>query len=322
MTENAASVARSSGSGAGALTRRRKREFLRSLPCLFLILPATLYLIVFNYLPMFGIVIAFKEFNYRKGIFGSDWVGLENFQFFFTSQDALRVTLNTVLYSVAFIVTGMLAAIFIALLLYEVKSKGNLKYFQTTMILPHFLSWVVVAYMVYVLFNPNYGLANQLVRLFGGEEIGWYMDPSRWPWIFIFVNIWKSIGMNSIIYYAALMGIDESLFEAAQLDGANRIKQIRHISLPSLIPIVCILLIMSVGGIMRGDFGLFYQVPMDVGALYPTTDIIDTYIYRGLRQGNMSVSAAVGLFQSLVGLILVVSANALIRKLSNENSMF
>ena len=294
----------------------------KNLPYLFLVLPACIYLLIFNYLPMFGVVLAFKKFSYRKGILGSPWAGWTNFSYFFTSQDAFRVTFNTIVYNIAFIILGTLAAILVALLLYEVPRRGVLKYAQTTMILPHFLSWVIVAYMVLLLLNPQYGLLNQLIVSLGGESVSWYSETKYWPAILIICHIWKGVGMGCILYYAALMGIDESLFEAAELDGANRIQQIVHISLPSLIPIMCIQLIMATGGIMRGDFGLFYQVPMDVGMLYPVTDVIDTYIYRFMISGNMGISSSVGLFQSLVGLILVVSTNALVRKISYENRMF
>lgn len=302
--------------------RTKKARFVRNMRYLVLALPAVIYLFIFNYMPMFGVVLAFKNFKPRYGILGSPWVGFDNFSFFFRSIDCGRILRNTVLYNVAFIILGMAAAIFVALLLYEIKSKRALKYYQTTMILPYFISWVVVAYIGLILLSPTYGIINQVLAVFGVSKIAWYQDPKYWPFILVAFHIWKSVGMDSIIYYAQLMGVDESLYEAAQLDGANRFQQIIHVSIPSLIPVASILLIMSVGGIMGGDFGLFYQIPMDVGLLYPATDIIDTYVYRYMTHNNIGVSSAVGLLQAVVGLVMVLTANGIVRKVSYENRMF
>lgn len=286
------------------------------------IIPAAVLIFLFNYIPMFGLTMAFKDFNPNLGIFGSEWNGLENFKFFFQSQDAVRITRNTVLYGFTFQLTSIFFAVCLALLMYEVKRKLACKIYQTMFIIPNFISWVLVAYIVYALLNPSLGIVNNILALFGKEGVDWYSKTEAWPYILTICNIWKNIGMNSIIYYAALMGIDNSLFEAARVDGANKFQEIIHITIPELTSVIIIVFILGMGNIIRGDFGLFYQVPKDVGILYPATDIIDTYVYRGLQGGNLSVSAAVGLFQGVVGLILVVTTNAIVKKIDSEKSMF
>lgn len=287
-----------------------------------LALPALLYFFIFHYLPMFGVILAFKDYKYSEGILGSAWAGLKNFEFFFSSQDAFRVTRNTVGYGAVFIVVGNIAAVSVALLLYEIRSKAALKVYQTSMILPRFLSWVIVGYITYAILNPSLGALNQLLQYLGYSPVDWYADPKYWPFIITFSDIWKHVGLNSIIYYAALMSIDPELFEAAKIDGAGRWKQMRSISIPSLVPVITIIAILAIGNLFRGDFGLFYQLPRDVGVLYPATDIIDTYVYRGLRQGDIGITAAVGLFQSAVGLVLVLVSNWIIKKTRPENALF
>ena len=286
-------------------------------------LPGVLALLIFSYIPMVGVIVAFKDYRNNLGIFGSEWVGFKNFEFFFTSQDAWRLIRNTVGYGILFIILGIVCAVFVAILLYEVRSRKALKYYQTTMILPYFLSWVIVGYITYILLEPNMGIINQILGVFGIEGRQWYSEPKYWVFILPIVQVWKTVGLNSIMYYAALMGIDEQLFEAATLDGAGRIKQIWYISIPSLIPLMIILTILHIGNVIRGDFGLFYTIPRDVGLLYPTTDIIDTYVYRGLRTGDdIGITAAVGLFQSVVGLIMVVGTNLIVRKIDPESALF
>lgn len=287
-----------------------------------LCIPVVLYFIFFHYLPMFGSVLAFKNYNYTEGILGSRWVGFNNFKFFFCSQDAWRLTRNTIGYAIVFILTNLVSSVGFALLLFEIESKKCIKTYQTIAILPHFLSWVIVGYVTYILFNHEYGVINNLLETFFGKSIKWYTSPQYWPVILTVVNIWKTVGMNSIMYYAALMGIDHSIYEAAMIDGANRWQQVKVISIPSLVPMMTILTIMAVGGIFRSDFGLFYQIPRDVGALYPTTDVIDTYLYRGLRSGDIGITAAVGLFQSVVGLVTVLTTNAIVKKIEPDNAMF
>ncbi|MEF2246210.1 ABC transporter permease [Paenibacillus sp. IITD108] len=304
------------------MSKSAKKYIRLNLPLLLLALPALLYFFIFHYLPMFGVILAFKDYKYSEGILGSAWAGLKNFEFFFSSQDAFRVTRNTVGYGAVFIVVGNIAAVSVALLLYEIRSKAALKVYQTSMILPRFLSWVIVGYITYAILNPSLGALNQLLQYLGYSPVDWYADPKYWPFIITFSDIWKHVGLNSIIYYAALMSIDPELFEAAKIDGAGRWKQMRSISIPSLVPVITIIAILAIGNLFRGDFGLFYQLPRDVGVLYPATDIIDTYVYRGLRQGDIGITAAVGLFQSAVGLVLVLVSNWIIKKTRPENALF
>lgn len=308
------------------LHRRSKKQqssvIKENLQLLLLALPAIIYYFVWQYLPMFGLVLAFKKLNYEKGILGGPWVGLENFKFFFASQDAWRITRNTVGYSITFIILNIVAAVTIALLMYEINRKFFIKFFQTTMILPRFMSWVIVGYITYAFLNPTHGIFNQMFNLLGISKVNWYADIKFWPFILIFAELWKGVGLNSIMYYASLMGADESLYESARMDGANRWQQTLHISIPHLVPLMTILGLLSLGNIFRGDFGLFYQIPMDIGILYPVTDIIDTYIYRGLSNGQYTVATAVGLFQSFVGLGCILMANWAVRKIDPEKSLF
>lgn len=303
--------------------KSRWKEFRDNAELSALTVPGIILLLVFSYIPMLGIIIAFKDYRNNLGIFGSKWVGFQNFKFFFTSQDAWRIGRNTVGYGILFIVLNLIAAVFVAILLYEVRKKIALKFYQTSMILPHFLSWVIVGYITYILLEPDMGILNKIIKAFGGEGLQWYSEPKYWVFILPIVNLWKNIGLKTIMYYAALMGIDEQLYEAAQLDGAGRFKQILYITLPSLVPLMTILTILDVGHIIKGDFGLFYTIPRDVGLLYPTTDIIDTYVYRGLRTGDdIGITTAVGLFQSVVGFLMVVGTNLVVKKISPENSLF
>lgn len=303
--------------------KSRWKDFRDNAELSALMIPGMLLLLVFAYIPMLGIIIAFKDYRNNLGIFKSKWVGFDNFKFFFTSQDAWRIGRNTVGYGLLFIILGLIAAVLIAILLYEVHNRAALKFYQTSMILPHFLSWVIVGYITYILLEPDMGILNKIIQAFGGKGLQWYSEPKYWVFILPIVNVWKTVGLKSIMYYAALMGIDEQLYEAAQLDGAGRFKQILYITLPSLVPLMVILTILDVGHIIKGDFGLFYTIPRDVGLLYPTTDIIDTYVYRGLRTGDdIGITTAVGLFQSVVGFLMVVGTNLIVKKISPENSLF
>lgn len=289
---------------------------------LLLCMPAVICYILFNYVPMGGLILAFKNFRYDLGLFGSPWAGMENFNFLFKSIDLVRIVRNTVGYSATFIVVNLVTNVAVALLLFEVSSRKALKAYQTMMTLPNFLSWVIVGFITYAIFNPTLGVLNQLRTSLGMEFIDVYAEPAYWPFILVFVNTWKGVGMGCLMYYASLISVDTALFEAAKIDGANRWQQTVHISLPSLIPLMTIMTIMAVGNMFRGDFGLFYQIPRNVGVLYPTTDVIDTYVYRGLQQGNFGMSSAVGLVQSVVGLVLVSATNFIVSKISPENSMF
>lgn len=286
------------------------------------IIPVVLVLI-FNYLPMGGIIIAFKDYRYNLGIFGSEWVGFKNFEFFFKSTEFVRITWNTLYMNFVFIIIGTISSVLTAVLLFGLKSRNTTKVFQTTLITPHFLSWVVVAYMVYAFLNPQYGFLNVFLEKLGMKKVDWYATPGAWPIILSIAYVWKTVGMDSVVYYAALMGIDTSLFEAADIDGANPIQKFRTIIIPELVPLLTILTILKVGNIFRADFGLFYQLPRDVGLLYSTTDVIDTYIFRAMRVvGDMSMSSAVGLLQSVVGFVLVVLTNYITGKIDPDSTLF
>lgn len=288
----------------------------------FLLLPGLALFFVFNYMPMYGVIMAFKKFNPNLGIWGSPWSGMKNFEFFFTSQDALTVTRNTVLYNSTFIVLDLIFAVVLALLLYCLRSKIALKFYHTIIVLPKFLSAVLIAFIAYAVLNAQYGVLNAAIQAVGGSAVDWYSKPEAWPFILTIVHLWQYVGNNSILYYATLMSIDDSLFEAAKIDGASKLQMIMKICIPHLKSVMIITTILAIGGIFGGDFGLFYQVPKNIGMLYPTTDIIPTYVFRGLEDGNLAISAAIGLFQSLVGMVLVIITNAIVRKISPENSLF
>ncbi len=278
---------------------------------------------IFNYLPMIGAVIAFKDYKYNDGIFGSKWVGLRNFEMFFKSKDFANVAWNTIYLNFIFIIIGTICAVTLAILLFNVVGRKNVKTYQTIFITPYFLSWVVVGYIAYSFLNPAYGILNQLLNALGLGNIDVYSKPGLWPIILTIANVWKNVGMDSVIYYAALMGIDTSLFEAADVDGVNRFQKVWYITIPSLISLITILTILKIGNIFRADFGLFYQLTRDVGQLYSTTDVMDTYIYRTLKVWNdVSLSSAAGLLQSVVGFVLVIVTNTVTKRIDKDCALF
>jgi len=294
-----------------------------NLQLLLLQVPGIILVFLFSYLPMYGIIVAFKKFNPNLGIWGSKWVGLKNFEFFFKSQDKFIIIRNTVLYNLWFMVIGLVAAVAIALMMYNLRKRYLVKTYNTIMILPRFLSSVLIAYIVYALLNPASGVINQLLVSMGSKAVDWYAKPEAWPFILTIVYIWQHCGYDSIIYYAALMGINPELFEAATIDGANKWQQTWNIAIPELVSLMIIKTILAFGSIFGGDFGLFYQTTRNVSALYPTTDIINTYTFRLLMENNRpEVSAAIGLVQSVVGLFLIVTVNLVVKKISPEDSLF
>ncbi|MBC1459139.1 sugar ABC transporter permease [Listeria newyorkensis] len=295
---------------------------------LFMVLPGVAWFLIFAYLPMFGTVIAFKDYRvdgngFISSLMSSDWVGLENFKFLFRTDDAFIITRNTVLYNLVFIVVGLLLGVALAIVFNSLVNKRMAKVYQTGMLFPYFLSWVVVSYFLYSFLSEDSGLLNSLIVSFGGDPISWYSDPKYWPFILIFMNIWKGLGYGSIVYLAAIAGIDRNYYEAAMIDGAGKWQQIRHVTIPALTPLIIILTILNVGKIFNSDFGLFYQLPRNSGPLYPVTDVIDTYVYRGLTSlGDISMSAAAGLYQSIVGFILVMLTNYIVKKIDPEYALF
>ena len=285
-------------------------------------LPAILFLFVFKYVPLYGLVLPFKDYKLDLGFFGSDWIGFRNFEYLVRSKDVLIATRNTLLYNLVFIFLGMVVSVIIALLLFEVGRKA-VKTYQTMLLLPYFVSWVVVSYVVTAFLDMEHGVFNSVITSMGGERIMWYNDPKYWPFILAFFGVWKGMGYNAVMYYANLMGIDKELFEAAEIDGAGRIKRMWYISVPMLKTIIIILMIMSVGSIFYGDFGLFYNLPRNSPILYPTTDVVDTFVFRAMMQlGDVGMSSAAGFVQSVLGFILVVTTNFIVSKIDNENAMF
>jgi putative aldouronate transport system permease protein len=300
------------------------RSIKRYIPLFIMMVPGLIYLVINNYLPMFGLVIAFKNIDYRKGILGSDWAGLKNFEYLFKSSDAWIITRNTVLYNVTFIIIGTIAAIMVAIILNEIRSKFLSRLYQTVILLPFLMSMVIVSYLVYAGLSTETGFLNKtILPMMGMQPIDWYSEAKYWPVVLTIVNLWKGIGFSCIIYLASIVGIDGEFYEAATLDGATKWQQIIHITIPLIKPVIIMTTILSIGRIFNSDFGLFYQVPMDSGALYSTTNTIDTYVYRGLlKMGDVGMSSAANLYQSVVGFILVILSNAFIKKVSKEDAMF
>ncbi|NLC44166.1 MAG: sugar ABC transporter permease [Clostridiales bacterium] len=299
------------------------RNLYKNKAFLLLSLPMMLVVFVFNYIPMVGVIVAFKKFRYNLGIFGSEWNGLNNFKFFFRNPDALKVITKTVSYNAVFIILGIVIPVGVALLLYEIKNRKLLKIYQTTMFIPYFLSWVVVAYMAYAFLNPASGMLNNLRVLMGQEKISWYTKPIYWIFILPIANTWKGLGFGALVYYASLMSIDPEYFEAATIDGANKLQVIWNITIPFLYPLMTILTILAIGGIFSSDFGLFFQLPMDSKLLYKTTDVIDTYIYRAMAvNSNIDTASAAGLIKSVVGFVLVITTNAIVNKINSDYALY
>lgn len=299
-------------------------QFKQFIPLYILLLPALVYIFINNYIPMPGIIAAFKRYNKQKGIYGSDWVGLNNFKFIFSGQDAGIMIRNTLLYNIVFIVLGMIVGVTLAILITDVRSKRAKKIYQSSILLPYLISIVVVSYIVFAFLSGENGLLNNgLLKALGKDPILWYSEPKYWPFILTFVNLWKGTGYGTLIYIAGITGIDPSFYEAARLDGASRWQQVKSITLPCLVPSLITMSLLSIGHIFSSDFGLFYQVPQNSGALYSVTQTIDTYVYRSLMaSGGIGRSAAAGFFQSVVGFLMVITANGIVRKVSAENAMF
>ena len=306
------------------ITKVKKQKKNSNIPLLLIALPGIAYLIINNYIPMFGIFLAFKDYSFMKGVFGSDWCGIENFRFLFQTKDALIMTRNTILYNIAFIIIGTVISIIIAIFMCELGEKARVKFFQGALLLPNLLSWVVIAFIAYAFLNADTGFINNtILKAMGKDPVSWYNNASAWPGILILVFLWKNMGYQSIVYMASISGIDKSLYEAAAIDGASKRKQIFSITLPLLKPTVVMLVLMAVGRIFYSDFGLFYQVPQNSGALFNVTQTIDTYVYRGLMErSSVGMSAAAGFYQSVVGFVLVLLANYAVRKVDSDNALF
>lgn len=306
------------------MKKSKVKAYKEHWPLYLMMLPGLLYLLINNYIPMAGIVIAFKKLNFAKGIWGSDWVGFKNFKFLFSSPDAWLITRNTLLYNVAFIIVNMVVGIAVAILICEVTSKKMKKLYQSAILLPFLMSMVILSYIVYALLSSENGLVNNtILQALHMKPIQWYQQTKYWPFILIIANCWKGVGYGCLIYIASLIGIDSSYYEAARLDGATKWQEITKITLPCLVPTIVTLLLLSIGRIFYSDFGLFYQVPMNSGVLFPVTNVIDTYVYRALiEQGNISMSSAAGVYQSVVGFVIVMFSNWIVRKVDKDQALF
>ena len=296
----------------------KKAKFKRWAPLYLMMAPGLIYLFINNYMPMAGLVVAFKNYNVVDGIFGSPWAGLSNF------NDAWTITRNTLLYNIVFIIINLILGIAFAIFICDIRSKACKTIYQSAILLPFLMSIVIVSYITFAFFSGDNGMLNKtILPFFGKEAINWYSESKYWPVILVIVNTWKGVGYGCLIYISSISGIDPSFYEAAELDGASKWKQIRYITLPSIMPSVITLTLLNIGRIFYSDFGLFYQVTQNSGQLYDTTNVIDTYVYRALLQsGNIGMASAAGFYQSIVGFACVLLANVVVRKLSPENAMF
>ena len=320
-------MSKKNSKAAVAAPRRKERTFLQNViryrVLIFMCLPAILFFFAFNYMPLPGIWVAFVKYNYRSGIFGSKFVGLQNFEFLAESGKLLTLTRNTILYNLAFILLGNILAVFVAILLNEMRSKWFKKVSQTMMFLPYFISQVLVGLLVYSLLNFDTGFINSILTSLGLEKWQPYADAKVWPVLMVIIYLWQQTGYNSVVYFAAIMGIDAEMIEASRVDGANGFQKIRYIILPSLKPTIVILILFALGGIVKGNFGLFYNIIGSNSILYETTDIIETFVYRAtMTDFNFSTASAVGLYQSIIGFVIVMTVNYIVKKIEPDYSLF
>lgn len=302
-------------------TKRKSHWFYfkKNLPLTLMALPGLILLILFKYLPLSGIILAFKRYNIRDGIFGSMWNGLENFEYLFKTKDAWIITRNTLGYNLVFIVLDLLLAVAMAIVLSELHQKKTAKVFQTIFMAPYFLSWVVVSFIAYAFLSADNGFINHSL----GIDVAWYSQKAAWPFILIIFQIWKGLGYSTVMYLGAIVGISNDYYEAALMDGATKWQQIKYITLPAIKGMMIVLTILAIGKIFYADFGLFYQLPRNSGPLFSVTNVIDTYVYRSLREsGNIGMASAANLYQSLIGFILVLSSNFVVRKIDKDSALF
>ena len=297
---------------------------LKQWPLYLMMVPGLAYLLINNYMPLAGLQLAFKKFKYALGIWKSDFNNFKNFTYLFKSSDAWIIIRNTVGYNLVFILLGTVVAIFVAILLNMVRVKRMQKFYQTVILIPHLISYVIVSYIVYAFLGQDNGMINNsLLKALGMEPIAWYTEAAYWPYILVITQLWKTFGYNSIIYYATIVGIDQTYYEAAIVDGATWWKQVRFITLPMLKPVIVTLTLLAIGRMFYSDFGLFYQVPMNIGLLYDATNTIDTYVYRGLLETNdVGRASAAGFIQSVMGFFLVLGTNAIVRRVDREQALF
>lgn len=303
--------------------RNFAKEFKKNKALFAMIAPAVIYVFVFSYLPMSGLVLAFKDYRFDRGIFGSDWNGFENFRYLFASGKGLQVTRNTILYNLLNLATSQSLAILIAVFISEIRNKHYKKITQSLIFLPYFISWVVVGVFVYNIFNYEMGILNNVREFFGLGPINVYEIPQIWPLIICIFNAWKWSGYNSIIYIAAITGVDMEIYEAGAIDGANVFQRIRHLTLPNIVPTIITMLLLQVGRILRGDFEMFYQIVGNNGQLYNVTDVIDTYVFRSLTESaNLGMTAASTMYQSVLCFVIIVVVNAIVKKVNSDYALF
>lgn len=309
------------------LESKKKNTFIKEMkknwPYYLMILPAAVAVFLFAYLPMPGLIIAFQDFNFVDK-FSSPFVGLKNFEFYFSSEYAFRTTMNTLVININYLIWTTLLSITVAIVLSEVKGRFSKKVYQNAIFIPYFLSSVVVGQLVkQIIFSDSLGLANQIVSFFGGDPVKWSTTPIAWPIIIIAVHVWQLTGYTSIVYMASIAGFDREMYEAASLDGANRWQRIKHITIPMLIPSIIIMTLLSIGNMLRGDFANIYALIEDNGLLFKYTDVIDTYVFRAIKKAaEFGPTAAVGLYQSVVGFLLVLGSNALVKRYDKDSALF
>lgn len=308
---------------AGRNSKKKLKLIKRYIPVYIMALPGIIYLFINNYMPLPGLVLAFKKYSTKKGIWGSPWIGFKNFKYLFKTQDAWIITRNTLGYNILFIFFNVLIAVAVAIILSELTTKRK-KIYQSTILLPHFLSTVIISYLVFAFLSAEHGFLNtRIFPLFGIDPVPWYTETKYWPFILVFVQTWRSVGYSCIVYLSTILGFDREIYEASSIDGASKWQQITKITLPLLKATIIMMVLLAIGRIFYSDFGLFYQVPMNSGALINATNTIDTYVYRGLIElGDISMSSAACVYQSLVGFVLVLAANRITRKYSAENALF
>lgn len=308
---------------AGRNPNKKLKLIKRYIPIYIMALPGIIYLFINNYMPLPGLVLAFKKYSTKKGIWGSPWIGFKNFKYLFKTQDAWIITRNTLGYNILFIFFNVVIAVAIAIILSELTTRWK-KIYQSTILLPHFLSTVIISYLVFAFLSAEHGFLNTgIFPVFGIEPVPWYTETKYWPFILVFVQTWRSVGYSCIVYLSTILGFDREIYEASSIDGASKWQQITKITLPLLKATIIMMVLLAIGRIFYSDFGLFYQVPQRSGILLSVTQTIDTYVYRGLLERNdMPMATAAGVYQSIVGFILVMSANLVVRKIDPDSALF
>ena len=306
------------------LVERKKRKYNDGhWHLVSMLIPASVLVFIFSYIPMFGLIIAFKDYKYNLGFLNSPWNGFDNFVYIFKSNTFLTLVRNTIGYNVVIMILGIILNVFMALMLFTLISKWTIKIFQSSMFIPHFLSWVVVSYITHALLKTDSGAINVLLDSLGMEKISFYITPKYWPFILVIVSLWKGMGFSMLMYYGSMLSIDTQLYEAAELDGCGYVKKHYYVTLPHLTKTIIMLTLLGLGSMFRSDYGLYYQIPKDTGVLYPVTDVLDTYIMRAITiSGSVGQASAVGFLQSIVGFILVMAANLTTKKIDSDSALF